>query len=560
MAEAKLKQKIDNAINAHRKGDIQKAYSEYLSILNETPAQPEVNHNLGMIAVTVGQVEKSLPYFEKAIVGQPNNVQFWRSFVDALLKIDRIDDARKVVNLVRSRGINDDIIEAKINRISEPSQNDQKHLVKLYSDGQYIELQQNIENLLDEYPHSAFLLNMKGATHSKLDDNLMAIKAYENALEIKPNYAEAHNNLGNSLRKIRDPKSIYHYSKAIELKENYVDAYLNLANAQKEENRLEQALENYINVIKINPNDYAAMINLAEIMSVSNVSKPDEIFYQLFQKLITEDFSITPERLAGPIVRMIKKEPTIKNAIKRINYQSTDDEIIEIIDYLSTNSLLLELMRKCPLPDMEMETLLSHIRRFLLLNIYRISRKTSFDLVLSALSTQCFINEYIYFESEVEKNRISELEEWLQEKIEKEAKPDDYELLCLSCYRPLSYFKWSRKVSFSVDFSENQKLSLEDPLLEVQLKKSIKTYNKVTNDLSEKVREQYEKYPYPRWIKPSLIKQAKTIIEVAEDIDLSLEKSPFENIKMPKILIAGCGTGHHLLATASRFKAAESLH
>ena len=176
MAEAKLKQKIENAINAHKKGDIQKAYSEYLSILKETPAQPEVNHNLGMIAVTVGQIEKSLPYFEKAIVGQPDNVQFWRSFVDALFKIDRIDDARKVVNLVRSRGINDDIIEAKINRISEPSQNDQKHLVKLYLNGQYIELQQNIENLLDEYPHSAFLLNMKGATHSKLDEKPLEVR------------------------------------------------------------------------------------------------------------------------------------------------------------------------------------------------------------------------------------------------------------------------------------------------------------------------------------------------------------------------------------------------
>jgi tetratricopeptide (TPR) repeat protein len=56
-----------------------------------------------------------------------------------------------------------------------------------------------------------------------------AAKKFEAALKKNPNMAEAHNNLGYSLRKQGDQnyeRALSHYNRAIELKPNLVEAYM----------------------------------------------------------------------------------------------------------------------------------------------------------------------------------------------------------------------------------------------------------------------------------------------------------------------------------------------
>ena len=85
------------------------------------------------------------------------------------------------------------------------------------------------------------------------------------------------------------------------------------------------------------------------------------------------------------------------------------------------------------------------------------------------------------------------------------------------------------------------------------ISRDIATFGETTDNASNKVREQYEENPYPRWVKAALYTKAKSIAEVCDETGLQLHSENIKDIKSPKILIAGCGTGQHSIETASRF-------
>ena len=74
--------------------------------------------------------------------------------------------------------------------------------MKLFSNGQIQEALDSVEVLIKDYPNESLLYNVSGACYAGLGQLDTAVKRYEQALEIKPDYAEAHNNLGNALKEL----------------------------------------------------------------------------------------------------------------------------------------------------------------------------------------------------------------------------------------------------------------------------------------------------------------------------------------------------------------------
>jgi len=83
--------------------------------------------------------------------------------------------------------------------------------------------------------------------------------------------------------------------------------------------------------------------------------------------------------------------------------------------------------------------------------------------------------------------------------------------------------------------------------------KDIPVLEEISDDVSLKVREQYEESPYPRWVKLGVSTKAKPIAAVCDELKLQLYSENIKNVTAPSILIAGCGTGQHSIVTASRF-------
>lgn len=112
----------------------------------------------------------------------------------------------------------------------------------------------------DAHYNLAILLQTKGNTDE-------AIHHYRSALELDPHFVEVHNNLGNALRsKGNIEEATAHYRKALEFDPNYIEAYNNLASALKTQGREDEATEYYRRSIQIDPNFFEAHYNLATLL------------------------------------------------------------------------------------------------------------------------------------------------------------------------------------------------------------------------------------------------------------------------------------------------------
>ena len=106
-------------------------------------------------------------------------------------------------------------------------------------------------------------------------------------------------------------------------------------------------------------------------------------------------------------------------------------------------------------------------------------------------------------------------------------------------------------------FNDLIAIHIKEPLDEIKLANSIKSFDKIIDSVSKKVREQYEEHPYPRWRYTNKYSHANFLFQLNEEIKPNqIEHSnKFVN---PNVLIAGCGTGQHI-ASAERYLNANIL-
>jgi len=122
------------------------------------------------------------------------------------------------------------------------------------------ELRQDIagyEKMLAENPNDAQVLNALGFAYSNMGRTDDAIAEWQKAVRIRPDYAEAHYNLGGALAGQRDYRAgAKALQNAIDANPSYAEAYNNLGVVLQSEGRLGKAIDQYQKAIKIRP-DYA---------------------------------------------------------------------------------------------------------------------------------------------------------------------------------------------------------------------------------------------------------------------------------------------------------------
>jgi Flp pilus assembly protein TadD len=96
-----------------------------------------------------------------------------------------------------------------------------------------------------------------------------AIEAYNKALTIKPDYAEAYYNMGVTLHEQgKREGAIEAYNKALIIKPDYAEAYYNMGLALQEKGKLEEAIEAYSKALEIKPDNAGAKHNLAATLKI----------------------------------------------------------------------------------------------------------------------------------------------------------------------------------------------------------------------------------------------------------------------------------------------------
>ena len=123
------------------------------------------------------------------------------------------------------------------------------------------------KEILKTNPNFAGAHNNLGNVLHELGEFQKAVNCYEKAIQIQPNYANAHYNLGSVLHELGEfQKAISCYEKTIQIQPNYANAHYNLGLIFKEVGEFQKAISCYEKAIQINPNFAGAHNNLGNVL------------------------------------------------------------------------------------------------------------------------------------------------------------------------------------------------------------------------------------------------------------------------------------------------------
>mgnify|MGYP002025596096 FL=1 len=180
-----IQEAFSKAIEAHKSGDLQQASEIYRVILKAEPENPDVNHNLGVIAVALGHTSKAEPLLRLALEVNPNVNQYWQSYMNALVSLGKVSEAESLLVKAREKGVGTDTIEIMKNKLAgvkhvkndivnnrNPSQKDLGPVINSYTQGKLEETVSHANDLLSKFPNSEVLYNMLGIAKRALSANI----------------------------------------------------------------------------------------------------------------------------------------------------------------------------------------------------------------------------------------------------------------------------------------------------------------------------------------------------------------------------------------------------
>ena len=154
----------------------------------------------------------------------------------------------------------------KIENKKNPTKIEVYSIMSLHNVGKYNDAFDRCNNLFIKYPNSPLLFNILGAINVGKSDFTNAIYSYLNAIKIKPNYAQAFNNLAILFKKLGETNlAILSYVTALNFKPDYIMACNNLGLIYFETNEIQKSKFFFYKALKIDSNNEITNFNLGNI-------------------------------------------------------------------------------------------------------------------------------------------------------------------------------------------------------------------------------------------------------------------------------------------------------
>jgi 2-polyprenyl-3-methyl-5-hydroxy-6-metoxy-1,4-benzoquinol methylase len=169
-----------------------------------------------------------------------------------------------------------------------------------------------------------------------------------------------------------------------------------------------------------------------------------------------------------------------------------------------------------------------------------------------ALAQQCFLNEYVYRQTDQETQRASRLRDVLLQHLSAGSEISPLLLAAVGAYFPLHSLPSAQSLvarewpAYAADLLRQQ---VREPLEEAEDAGAIAALTAIDDQTSLQVMQQYEESPYPRWVLNPLAGFSAKMRAERADTDALPEE----------ILIAGCGTGEHPFDVAQKTPGARIL-
>lgn len=486
---ALLSTALETASKLARAGRFDEAAALYRDFLARDPDHPEAIHFLGVCLVRSGRRDQGLPLVERSVRLAPVNPLYRQNFglllaeagelalaeaeLGELLRLDRENvTAHNYLGMVHQR----------LGRMDEA--------IACY------------EQALRLRPEDAAAANNLGYCLLERGELERALSWLRRSIAADPSSPVAHSNLGNALRETGDLHGAAEcYRRALALAPRFANAHHNLALTLRDLDDPYAALQAAWSAVRCDPRHRAAWQLFAEILAATRFTAWNADLAAACESLFSQD---------------------------EVDVQPCAEAILSLVRTAPRGRLFLLLLEHALVADEGFEREMTGLRAELL-------GSPSLELCC-ALAQQCFLNEYIWTESEAEAARLAELERSAKTPLE---------LAALAMYRPL---RGREKPPRGGDaFERMWRRLVEEPASERA--STIESLTAVRDEVSRRVQAQYETNPYPRWQRapvPGAFPLPRMLRSLFPRTDAAKLAAP----DAPEILVAGCGTGRHAAITA----------
>jgi tetratricopeptide (TPR) repeat protein/2-polyprenyl-3-methyl-5-hydroxy-6-metoxy-1,4-benzoquinol methylase len=565
--------------------------------------------------------EEALASYDRALAIQPDHVPAIVQRAVALQNLYHLDEAigdTEAALKIQPGNRDAQFVRAgTLGRLNE-AEAGFRHAIKLNPN--LVEAHANLGNVLREqgkldaaevsYRHAIALQPDEAGAHIGLGNVLTdrgdlegAIDCYRRALALNPNIAETHNNCGNALNDLgRLEEAIACYQQALVLVPDLVQAHNNIAVVAWNQGKLEEAKVIFRQIIQSHPTYVTALDNLASLLSVqgdvvaaTNVicqslklqqtKKAQRTFVEVIRngrwiedndtirslmvRALTEPWG-RPSDLAQVGAELLKLDahigPCIAKAVTAWPNFPSAQELYEADGpaALLDNPVLCAFLNSAQNPDVEMERFLTAARHLLLEAAVGAVASDEEDEALSfysALAHQCFINEYVFSQSEEDGRQVDALCARLTAALEAGKPVSALWVTAIAAYRSLGSVPLAARL---LDRQLPEPLAallaqqIIGPQAEALLRAKIPRLTVIADGISRDVQQLYEENPYPRWVRTA---RGEALNGIAAYLNRKFPLARFQRrtVTSADILIAGCGTGQHSIEVARRFRDAQVL-
>ena len=183
-----------------------------------------------------------------------------------------------------------DILKTQLNSLNttgnvysaNPPQKLLSRLLEHYQSGRLGDAEILALSITRDFPNDNFSWMILAAVFKAIGRNTEALNANQTAVELSPQDAEAHSNLGVTLQELgRLNEAEVSLRQAIVLRPNYPEAHNNLGNALKEQGRLDEAEASYRQAIVLKPGYANAHSNLgATLQELGRLDEAEASYIQ----------------------------------------------------------------------------------------------------------------------------------------------------------------------------------------------------------------------------------------------------------------------------------------
>lgn len=387
-----------------------------------------------------------------------------------------------------------------------------------------------------------------------------AVTLFQEIARANPRLPDAQNNLAVALKAAgRVKEAVDRYRRALKLNPGYHVARLNLGRGLRHLGQHEDALRAFAVALQQGPEDEEVLFEVKATLLDMRFRRPStvarEIMLFLFQRGGND-----LQSLVGPMARLLLSNRRIERLMTAaMDAYPNGDPGLNLVPRDLADPLLVELLTWTIVPEPSMEAWITLARRQLLIRANQGTRIDCDPTLLWAIAAQCQATEWAQSVSPADHEAVGDL-------VAGPGQDDDARIAIAAMFLPLKSLPiaetLAREIAAESATRDPRRVLLRRAILdreaERRIEPTISVLTAVEGETSISVRAQYETNPYPKWLSVDRESRPITLAERVAKRFPNLSTDGLD-LKKPRILVAGCGTGRHAVSTAARHAGCQVL-